>query len=315
MILLDRLAMRDVYGETLLELGGIYPNLIVLDADVSKSTKTINFAKTFPDRFFDVGIAEANLMGISAGIASTGKIVFASTFSVFASGRAYDQVRQSIAYPNRNVKIVSTHCGVSAGEDGAMHQAFEDIALMRSMPNMRVIAPSDGVETRKVIKKIVEIPGPFYLRLARPATPVIFDESYEFELGKGTILREGRDGVVIACGVMTYIALEATEILLKDGIDIGVVNMSSIKPIDAELISILSKNYRYIFSCEDHNIIGGLGSAIAEVLPPTKARLIRIGINDEFGDSGKFEELLKFYKLDPSSVAERIKEVILNDRI
>lgn len=307
--------MRDVYGETLLELGKIYPNLVVLDADVSKSTKTINFAKAFPDRFFDVGIAEANLMGISAGIASTGKIVFASTFSVFASGRAYDQVRQSIAYPNRNVKIVATHCGITAGEDGAMHQAFEDIALMRSIPNMRVIAPSDGVETRKVIKKIVELPGPFYVRLARPSTPVIFNESYKFELGKGTILREGKDGVIVACGIMTYIALESAEMLLKDNLDIGVVNMSSIKPIDIELISSLSKRYKYIFSCEDHNIIGGLGSAIAEVLPPTEARLVRIGINDEFGDSGKFEELLKFYKLDSFSIAEKIKEVIFNDRV
>lgn len=307
--------MRDVYGETLLELGKIYPNLVVLDADVSKSTKTINFAKAFPDRFFDVGIAEANLMGISAGIASTGKIVFASTFSVFASGRAYDQVRQSIAYPNRNVKIVATHCGITAGEDGAMHQAFEDIALMRSIPNMRVIAPSDGVETRKVIKKIVELPGPFYVRLARPSTPVIFNESYEFELGKGTILREGKDGVIVACGIMTYIALESAEMLLKDNLDIGIVNMSSIKPIDIELISSLSKRYKYIFSCEDHNIIGGLGSAIAEVLPPTEARLVRIGINDEFGDSGKFEELLKFYKLDSFSIAEKIKEVIFNDRV
>jgi len=312
---MNKLAMRDVYGETLVELGKIYPNLVVLDADVSKSTKTISFAKTFPDRFFDVGIAEANLMGISAGIASTGKIVFASTFSVFASGRAYDQVRQSIAYPGRNVKIVATHCGVSAGEDGAMHQAFEDIALMRSMPNMRVIVPSDGIETRKVIEKIAEIPGPFYVRLARPATPVIFDESYEFKLGKGTILREGRDGVIVACGIMTYIALESAEILLRDGIDIGVVNMSSVKPIDTELVSLLSQRYEYIFSCEDHNIIGGLGSAIGEILPPTKAKLIRIGINDEFGDSGKFEELLKFYKLDPISVSEKIRKVMLDDRI
>lgn len=307
--------MRDVYGETLLELGKLYPNLVVLDADVSKSTKTIGFAKAFPDRFFDVGIAEANLMGISAGIASTGKIVFASTFSVFASGRAYDQVRQSIAYPNRNVKIVATHCGVTAGEDGAMHQAFEDIALMRSLPNMRVIAPSDGIETKKVLKRIVELPGPFYVRLARPATPVIFDESYDFELGRGTILREGKDGVIVACGIMTYIALESAEMLLRDGIDIGVVSMSSIKPIDVGLISFLSKNYRYIFSCEDHNIIGGLGSAIGEVLPPTEAKLVRIGINDEFGDSGKFEELLRFYRLDPPSIAEKVREVILSDRI
>jgi len=312
---MNKLAMRDVYGETLVELGKIYPNLVVLDADVSKSTKTVSFAKTFPDRFFDVGIAEANLMGISAGIASTGKIVFASTFSVFASGRAYDQVRQSIAYPGRNVKIVATHCGVSAGEDGAMHQAFEDIALMRSMPNMRVIVPSDGIETRKVIEKIAEISGPFYVRLARPATPVIFDESYEFKLGKGTILREGRDGVIVACGIMTYIALESAEILLRDGIDIGVVNMSSVKPIDTELVSLLSQRYEYIFSCEDHNIIGGLGSAIGEILPPTKAKLIRIGINDEFGDSGKFEELLRFYKLDPISVSEKIRKVMLDDRI
>lgn len=309
----NKLAMRDVYGEVLIELGKAYPNLVVLDADVSKSTKTIGFSKAFPERFFDVGIAEANLMGISAGIASTGKIVFTSTFSVFASGKAYDQIRQSIAYPNRNVKIVTTHCGLTAGEDGAMHQAFEDIALMRSIPNMRVIAPCDGIETRSVLKKIVDLPGPFYVRLARPATPVIFDESYEFKLGKGIVIREGKDGIIVACGIMTAISLEASNLLLKEGIDIGVVNMSSIKPIDVELIQRMSKKYRFIFSCEDHSIIGGLGSAIAEVLPPTNAKLIRIGIEDEFGDTGKYEELLRFYKLDPESIAEKIKTVVRND--
>lgn len=309
----NKLAMRDVYGEVLIELGKAYPNLVVLDADVSKSTKTIGFSKAFPERFFDVGIAEANLMGISAGIASTGKIVFTSTFSVFASGKAYDQIRQSIAYPNRNVKIVTTHCGLTAGEDGAMHQAFEDIALMRSIPNMRVIAPCDGIETRSVLKKIVDLPGPFYVRLARPATPVIFDESYEFKLGRGIVIREGKDGIIVACGIMTAISLEASNLLLKEGIDIGVVNMSSIKPIDVELIQRMSKKYRFIFSCEDHSIIGGLGSAIAEVLPPTNAKLIRIGIEDEFGDTGRYEELLRFYKLDPESIAEKIKTVVRND--
>lgn len=311
--MVNKLAMRDAYGEVLLELGEKYPNLVVLDADVSKSTKTIGFAKAFPDRFFDVGIAEANLMGISAGIASTGKIVFASTFSVFASGRAYDQVRQSIAYPNRNVKIVSTHCGITAGEDGAMHQAFEDIALMRSIPNMRVIAPSDGIEVKAVLRKVVEIPGPFYIRLARPATPIIFDESYEFKIGKGTIIKEGKDGVIVACGIMTPIALESASLLLQDGIDIGIVNMSSIKPIDTELIKYLAQKYKFIFSCEDHSIVGGLGSAIAEVLPPTNTKFIRLGIEDEFGDTGKFEELLKFYKLDPGAIVEKIKTAIKDD--
>jgi len=307
---MSKLAMRDVYGEVLIELGKIYPNLVVVDADVSKSTKTIGFAKTFPDRFFDVGIAEANLMGISAGIASTGKIVFTSTFSVFASGRAYDQVRQSIAYPGRNVKIVSTHCGLTAGEDGAMHQSFEDMALMRSIPNMRVIAPCDGVEVKSVLKNIAEIPGPFYVRLARPATPVIFEESYEFKLGRGTVIKEGKEGVIIACGLMTAIALEASDILSKEGINIGVVSMSSIKPVDTELIKNLSEQYKFIFSCEDHSIIGGLGSAIAEVLPPTDATLIRLGMEDEFGDTGKFEELLRFYRLDAESIAEKIKSAV-----
>jgi len=307
---MSKLAMRDVYGEVLIELGKIYPNLVVVDADVSKSTKTIGFAKTFPDRFFDVGIAEANLMGISAGIASTGKIVFTSTFSVFASGRAYDQVRQSIAYPGRNVKIVSTHCGLTAGEDGAMHQSFEDMALMRSIPNMRVIAPCDGVEVKSVLKNIAEIPGPFYVRLARPATPVIFEESYEFKLGRGTVIKEGKEGVIIACGLMTAIALEASDLLSKEGINIGVVSMSSIKPVDTELIKNLSEQYKFIFSCEDHSIIGGLGSAIAEVLPPTDATLIRLGMEDEFGDTGKIEELLRFYRLDSESIAEKIKSAV-----
>ncbi|HPC78346.1 MAG TPA: transketolase family protein [bacterium] len=307
---MNKLAMRDVYGEVLVELGKIYPDLVVVDADVSKSTKTIGFARTFPDRFFDVGIAEANLMGISAGIASTGKIVFTSTFSVFASGRAYDQVRQSIAYPGRNVKIVSTHCGLTAGEDGAMHQSFEDMALMRSIPNMRVIAPCDGVEVKSVLKNIAEIPGPFYVRLARPATPVIFEESYEFKLGRGTVIKEGKEGVIIACGLMTAIALEASDILSKEGINIGVVSMSSIKPVDTELIKNLSEQYKFIFSCEDHSIIGGLGSAIAEVLPPTNAKLVRLGMEDEFGDTGKFEELLRFYRLDAESIAEKIKSAV-----
>ncbi len=307
---MSKLAMRDVYGEVLIELGKIYPNLVVVDADVSKSTKTIGFAKTFPDRFFDVGIAEANLMGISAGIASTGKIVFTSTFSVFASGRAYDQVRQSIAYPGRNVKIVSTHCGLTAGEDGAMHQSFEDMALMRSIPNMKVIAPCDGVEVKSVLKNIAEIPGPFYVRLARPATPVIFEESYEFKLGRGTVIKEGKEGVIIACGLMTAIALEASDLLSKEGINIGVVSMSSIKPVDTELIKNLSEQYKFIFSCEDHSIIGGLGGAIAEVLPPTNAKLVRLGMEDEFGDTGKFEELLRFYRLDAESIAEKIKSAV-----
>jgi len=312
---LTKEAMRDVYGEVLLELGKNRSDIVVLDADISKSTKTINFAKNFPERFFDVGIAEANLMGIAAGIASTGKTVFASTFTVFASGRAYDQVRQSIAYPERNVKIVATHSGLTAGEDGAMHQSFEDIALMRVIPNMRVISPCDGIETRSVIRKIASIPGPFYVRLARPPIPIILNSSYQFELGKGIILKEGTDGVIVACGIMTHIALEVSTLFSSEGIDLGVVNMSSIKPIDVELIKALAYKYKYIISCEDHNVIGGFGSAIAEVLPSINTKLIRIGIEDTFGDSGKFEELLRFYKLDPSSIVYKIKEVVVSDRV
>ncbi|MGB9682445.1 MAG: transketolase family protein [bacterium] len=308
-------AMRDAYGEALLELGKERPDIVVLDADVSKSTKTINFAKSFPERFFDVGIAEANLMGIAAGIASTGKVVFVSTFTVFASGRAYDQVRQSIVYPERNVKIIATHSSITAGEDGAMHQSFEDISLMRTIPNMRVISPCDGVETRAVIREIVSMPGPFYVRLARPPIPVILDKSYRFELGKGVILKEGIDGVIISCGIMTHIALEVANLLSNEGVYLGVVNMSSIKPIDRELIEALAYKYRYLISCEDHNIIGGLGSAILEVLPSIDSRLIRIGIEDTFGDSGKFEELLTYYKLDPLSITQKIKEVIVSDRV
>jgi transketolase len=308
-------AMRDAYGEVLLELGKERPDIVVLDADVSKSTKTVGFAKNFPERFFDVGIAEANLMGIAAGIASTGKTVFVSTFTVFASGRAYDQVRQSIVYPERNVKIVATHSSITAGEDGAMHQSFEDIALMRTIPYMRVISPCDGVETRAVIRKIASIPGPFYVRLARPPIPVILNDSYQFELGKGVVLRDGVDGVIISCGIMTHIALEVANILSNEGIDLGVVNMSSIKPIDRDLIEALAYRYRYLISCEDHNIIGGLGSAILEALPYMNSRLIRIGIEDTFGDSGRFEELLEYYKLDPLSITYKIKEVMVSDRV
>ena len=302
-----KIATRQSYGEALADLGKENENIVVLDADLSKTTKTEIFAKEFPDRFFDVGIAEQNMMGVAAGMATTGLIPYASTFAVFAAGRAYDQVRNSICYPNLNVKICATHAGVTAGEDGATHQMLEDLSMMRTLPNMTVLCTSDDVQTKWAVKEISKINGPVYLRLARLATPVIYDENEKFEIGKGYQFGEGTDATVIATGVTVAEALKAQELLKKQGIDIRVIDMHTIKPIDKDIIIKAAKETKKIITIEDHNIIGGLGTAVCEVLSeeyPTK--VIRLGINDTFGKSGKANELMKHFNITSEDIISKI---------
>lgn len=308
---MDQIATRDAYGKALKELGMINDNIIVLDADLSKSTKTADFQKVKPEHFINVGIAEQNLMGIAAGIATTGKIPFASTFAMFATGRAFEIIRNSIAYTKLNVKIVATHSGVTVGEDGGSHAAIEDISLMRSVPNMTVIVPADGVETEKVIKKIVEYNGPVYVRLGRSKVPVIYDDSYEFEIGKFSILREGADVTIIACGIMVSKALEAAEKLAQKGIMAEVINASTIKPFDAKTVLDSVKKTKCVVSVEEHNIYGGLGSAVSEVLCCNyPAPLEMVGVMDVFGESGSPDELLEKFKLTSTEIINKVDIVI-----
>ncbi len=308
---MDQIATRDAYGKALKELGMINDDIIVLDADLSKSTKTADFQKVKPNHFINVGIAEQNLMGIAAGIATTGKIPFASTFAMFATGRAFEIIRNSIAYPKLNVKIVATHSGVTVGEDGGSHAAIEDISLMRSVPNMTVIVPADGVETEKVIKKIVEYNGPVYVRLGRSKVPVIYDDSYEFEIGKFSILREGTDVSIIACGIMVSKALEAAEKLAQNGIMAEVINASTIKPLDAKTVIQSVKKTKCVVTVEEHNIYGGLGSAVSEVLCCNyPAPLEMVGVMDVFGESGSPDELLEKFKLTSTEIINKVNIVI-----
>lgn len=304
-----KVATRVAYGDALKEFGSQY-DIVVLDADLSKSTKTDGFKKTYPERFVNVGIAEANMMSTAAGIASCGKTVFASSFAIFAAGRAFEQVRNSICYPKLNVKIGATHAGISVGEDGGSHQAVEDISLMRSLPNMTVINPADSVEARAAVKAAIEHDGPVYLRFGRLATPVIYDESdYTFELGKGKQLRDGGDVTIIATGLMVPEALDAAETLKGEGIEARVIDIHTIKPIDKDIIVKAAKETPFIVTAEEHSVIGGLGSAVAEVLcenAPTK--LVRIGINDEFGRSGDPYVLLKEYGLTAENIVRKVKE-------
>ncbi len=296
-------ATRQSYGEALLELGKENKDVVVLDADLAGATKTELFAKEFPDRFFDIGIAEADMMGTAAGLATCGKIPYVSTFAMFAAGRSYEQIRNSICYPNLNVKICATHAGITVGEDGATHQMIEDLSLMRTIPNMTVLSPSDDAQTKWTIKEISKINGPVYVRLARLATEEIYDENQKFEIGKAVQHGDGTDGTIFATGVTVQEALKAQKLLQEKGINVRVVDMFSIKPIDKEIIIKCAKETKKLVSIEDHNIIGGLGSAISEVLTeeyPTK--LIRLGIKDTFGRSGKAEELMKHYGI----VAENI---------
>src|SRR3989338_2022995 len=304
-------ATRDVYGETLAQLGESYKDIVVVDADLSGSTKTGVFAKKFPERFFNMGVSEADMMGTAAGLSTCGKIPFASTFAIFASGRAWEQVRQSIAYPKLNVKIVASHGGITVGEDGASHQAIEDIALMRCIPNMTVIMPCDGIETKSVIHEIVKYNGPVYVRVARGKFPVVMPEDYKFSIGKGVVVRNGKDATIIAMGLMVSHAIEAAAMLEKEGLNIRVINMSTIKPIDRDLIIKAAKETGAIITAEEHSIIGGLGEAVAGVVAEEfPVPMKRVGIQDKFGQSGLAEELLAHYGLMPKDIAVAVREVV-----
>ena len=301
-------ATRQSYGEALLELGRENKNVVVFDADLSTATKTNLFAKEFPDRFFDMGIAEQNMISTAAGIATCGKIAYASTFAVFAAGRAYDQIRNSVCYPKLNVKICATHAGITVGEDGATHQMLEDISMMRTLPNMTVISTSDDIETKWAVKEISKINGPVYLRLSRLATPVIYNEDQKFEIGKAIQIGDGTDATIFATGVTVSEALKAQEQLKEKGIDVRVVDIHTIKPIDRDIIIKCAKETKKLISIEDHNVIGGLGSAISEVLTdecPTK--LIRLGINDTFGKSGNAVELMEYFGITAERIIENVK--------
>ena len=304
-----KIATRQSYGEMLEQLGEENKNIVVLDADLSTATKTEIFAKKFEDRFFDMGIAEQDMIGTAAGFATCGKIPFASTFAVFAAGRAYDQIRNSVCYPNLNVKICATHAGITVGEDGATHQMLEDIAMMRTLPNLKVFSPSDDIETKFIIKEISKLNGPCYVRLSRLATPVIYDENEKFEIGKAKQIGKGQDATIFATGVCVSESLKAKEELEKQGIYVRVVDIHTIKPIDKDTIIKCAKETKKLISIEDHNIIGGLGSAISEVLTdeyPTK--LIRIGIKDTFGKSGKAIELMKYFGITAEDLVKILEQ-------
>ncbi len=303
-------ATREAYGAGLVELGAEYDNLLVLDADLAAATKTGAFKKAYPDRFFDCGIAEGNMMSIAAGLATTGKIVFASSFAMFAAGRAFEQVRNSIGYPHLNVKIGATHAGISVGEDGATHQCCEDIALMRTIPGMTILNPADGREAIAAMRAAVEMQGPVYLRFGRLAVPVVTPDE-PFVIGKGQTLREGSDVTIIATGLMVNEALMAADALAEEGINARVINMATIKPIDRDIIIKAAAETGAIVTAEEHSIIGGLGSAVAEVVAETKpVPVVRVGVEDTFGQSGPAVELLKLYGLSAENVAEKVKAAL-----
>lgn len=302
-----KIATRESYGKKLVELGKGNKDIVVLDADLATATKTELFKKEFPDRFFDMGIAEQDMISTAAGMATCGKIPFASTFAVFAAGRAYDQIRNSICYPKLNVKICATHSGISVGEDGATHQMLEDIGLMRGLPNMTVLSVSDDIETKWAVEEILKINGPVYLRLGRLASPVIYEENQKFEIGKGIQIGDGRDATVIATGLMVSEAIKAKEELEKNGINIRVVDMHTIKPIDKELVIKCAKETKRIITIEDHSIINGLGTAVCEVLADEyPCKVTRLGMKDTFGKSGKAEKLLEYFGLDKNGIIKEI---------
>ncbi|MCC0657276.1 transketolase family protein [Clostridioides sp. ES-S-0123-01] len=301
------IATREAYGQVLKELAE-NKDIVVLDADLGKATKSISFKEVAPDRFFDMGIAEGDMIGTAAGLATCGKIPFASTFAIFAAGRAYEQIRNSVAYPNLNVKIAATHAGVAVGEDGGSHQAIEDISLMRGIPNMVVLNPADGIEAKKAIFSAVDYNGPVYLRLGRATTEDIHNDDYNFKIGKGEILRQGSDVAIIATGIMVSKAIKSAELLSKEGLEAMVVNISTIKPIDSELIVEVAKNTGKVVTVEEHSVIGGLGSAVTEVLSEKYPVVVkRIGINDEFGQSGNPESLLNYYGLTVENIVSTAK--------
>ena len=307
----EMMAAREAYGKALLALGEENPHVVVLDADLSKSTKTAYFGAKYPRRFFNMGIAEANLMGTAAGLAAAGKIPFASTFAVFAVGRAFEQIRNSIAYPRLNVKIVATHAGITVGEDGGSHQAVEDVALMRAVPNMTVLVPADGEETRQAVLAAAQYNGPVYIRLGRMETPLLFGADYHFEIGKANVLTTGNDAAVLANGLLVQVALEAARELAEEGINVSVVNVASVKPLDAETIVRVAGETGAIVTAEEHSVIGGLGSAVAELLGEKRpAPMVRVGLRDTFGESGSPAELLEKYGLSKAAVKKAVGEVL-----
>ncbi len=309
------IATRDAYGEALLSLGKKRADVVVLDADLSGSTKTGKFAKAFPDRFFNLGVAEQDMIGTAGGLALAGKVPFASTFAIFETGRAWEQIRQTICYSNLNVKLVATHSGITVGEDGASHQAIEDVALMRVLPNMTVIVPSDGYETIKVIETIADYYGPVYVRLGRSKVPSVMPEGYEFKIGKAYTFHIGKDANIIAMGIMVSMALEASKILSEKGIDTGVINMSTVKPLDTDTLLRVATSCKLIVTAEEHSVIGGLGGAVSEFLSENyPINIKRIGIKDNFGCSGTSSELLELYGLTPKHIIETIQNTFTNNK-
>ena len=305
----DKIATREAYGNALVALAEKY-DYVVLDADLAEATKTGTFKKAYPDRFFDCGIAEGNMITVAAGLAAAGKTAFASSFAMFAAGRAFEQVRNSVGYPHLNVKIGATHAGITVGEDGATHQCLEDIALMRTIPGMTVVNPSDAVEALAAVDAAASTYGPFYLRFGRAAVPVINDRpDYKFELGRGVLLRDGKDVTIVATGIMVSMALEAAETLAAEGIDARVINIHTIKPIDREIILKAASETGAIVTAEEHNIIGGLGSAVSEVVcEGCPVPVVKVGVNDCFGRSGKVPALLEMYGLTPANIVENVKK-------
>ena len=307
----DKIATREAYGKALVEFADKY-DYVVLDADLAEATKTVMFKKACPDRFFDCGIAEGNMITVAAGLAAAGKVAFASSFAMFAAGRAFEQVRNSVGYPHLNVKIGATHAGITVGEDGATHQCLEDIALMRTIPGMTVVSPADAVEARAAVEAAITTYGPFYMRFGRAAVPVINDDpDYKFELGKGVLLRDGKDVTIVATGIMVSMALEAAEALAAEGIDARVINIHTIKPIDREILVKAASETGAIVTAEEHNIIGGLGAAVSEVIcEECPVPVVKVGVNDSFGRSGKVPPLLEMYGLTPENIVEKAKKAI-----
>ncbi|MGE5417997.1 MAG: transketolase family protein [Acidobacteriota bacterium] len=308
---MELIATRDAYGQALKKLGEEHQNVVVLDADLSKSTKTIDFAKAFPDRFFNMGIAEQNLIATAAGLSTTGKVVFASSFAVFATGRAFEQIRNSVAYAGLNVKICATHAGLTVGEDGGSHQSIEDIAIMRALPNMRVIVPADGPSTAKALRAMYNEPGPVYLRLGRPKVPVIYGEDFDYRIGKANKLHEGSDVGILACGYMVHKALEAAAVLKERGIEATVLDVHTIKPLDRETILEVAKTTGCLVTAEEHNIIGGLGGAVSELIcQEYPVPVERVGVQDIFGQSGPPDKVVELYGLTTAEIVEKAEKTI-----
>lgn len=302
----DKIATREAYGNALASLGEKYTDFVVLDADLAAATKTGVFKKKYPERFFDCGIAEADMVGVAAGLAASGKTVFASSFAMFAAGRAFEQIRNSVGYPHLNVKIGATHAGISVGEDGATHQCNEDIALMRTIPGMTIVNPADGIEAAAAVEAAINTKGPFYLRFGRYAVPYLYDENYKFELGKGVKLKDGKDVTIIATGLMVHLALEAANTLAAEGIDAEVINIHTIKPLDKDMVVASAKKTGAVVTAEEHSVIGGLGGAVCETLSENApVPVLRVGVEDRFGMSGKVPELLNEYGLTAENIAEK----------